>query len=164
MSLYTVLEPPQRTGSLAERADRIVFIRDRFSLSAFLFTPLWLIYRALWLVLVAYLLILGALAFAMHRLHLGDGEQILIVILIAWLIGLEAANLRRWTLVRRGWRELGTVVAGDFEEAEQRFFDAWLAGDIATPAARPTGPASIIRPPSPPRDVVGLFPEPGGGR
>ena len=34
--------------------------------------------------------------------------------------------MRRWTLARRGWKNLGVVVGDDLEAAERRFFDAWV--------------------------------------
>jgi hypothetical protein len=162
MPVYTVLEPLEKGGSVVERADRIVLLRDGFSWSAFLFTPLWLLYQRLWLVVLAYSVAMVGLQVALRWAGVGPGGQLLVGFLIALLIGLEAHPLRRWTMTRRGrWRELGTVVANDRDEAEQRFFDAFVAGDVAAPAAAIAIPESIIRP-QPPRDVVGLFPEPGG--
>ena len=47
-------------------------------------------------------------------------------LLIALLVGLEAGTLRRFTLTRRGWKNVGVVSGDDLEDAERRFFDAWL--------------------------------------
>jgi hypothetical protein len=162
MPAYSVLEP-RHLGSIAERADRIVFVRDGFSWGAFLLTPVWLVYRKLWLALLAYLVVLAALNAGLWVAGIGPGGQLLVGALVSWLIGMEAGNLRRWTLTRRGWQELGTVVSDDRDEAERRFFDAWVAGEVALPAPRPLQPESVIRPSARP-DVIGLFPAPGGGR
>ena len=51
--------------------------------------------------------------------------QLLAGLLVALLIGFEAATLRRWTLARRGWKTLGFVVGEDAEMAERRFFAEW---------------------------------------
>jgi hypothetical protein len=164
MPVYTVLEPLRKGGSLGERADHVIFLRDGFSWTAFLFTPLWLICQRLWLTVVVYSVAMVGLQFGLRVAGVGTEGQLLVGALIALLFGLEAANLRRWAMTRRGsWRELATVVAGDRDEAEQRFFDAWVAGDVAGPAPPTATAESIIRP-QPPRDVVGLFPEPGGRR
>lgn len=160
MAVYTVLEPHHRHGSIDARADQIVFLRDGFSWNAFLFAPLWLLYRRLWLVLLVSVFAFVALEAGLWLAGVTPAGLILVAALMALLVGMEASSLRRWTMVRRGWQELGTVVAGDRDEAEQRFFDAWVAGEITAPAPRPMQPASVIRPPSR-RDVVGLFPEPG---
>jgi hypothetical protein len=159
MAVYTVLEPRHRHVSAGDRADRIVFLRDAFSWSAFVFAPVWLLYHRLWLVLIAYGCAVGLLEAGLWLAGVSPEGQILVAALTALLVGMESSNLRRWTLVRRGWQEVGTVVADDRDIAEQRFFDAWVSGEIAAPAPRPTQPASVIRPPSR-RDVVGLFPEP----
>jgi len=164
MPVYTVLEPLAHGGSVSERADRVVFLRDGFSWSAFLFTPLWLVYQRLWLGVLTYSVAMVALQIGLRMAGIGTGGQLLIGALVALLFGLEGANLRRWSMTRRGrWRELGTVVAADLDEAEQRFFDAWVAGEVAAPVP-PTATAQSILRPQPPRDVLGLFPEPGGRR
>jgi hypothetical protein len=81
--------------------------------------------------------------------------------LISLLVAVEAASLRRFALARRGWKNIGIVSGDDLEDAERRFYDAWVR---ATPAEReqppPIPPAS---PPTQPPDIIGLFPEPGGG-
>ena len=35
------------------------------------------------------------------------------------------SSIRRWSLSRRGWQQLGFVVAEDAEMAEQRFYMEW---------------------------------------
>ena len=53
MPVYTVYEPPLRkSDEAADAADRFVFVRDKFSMWAFLFGPFWMIWRRLWLVLL----------------------------------------------------------------------------------------------------------------
>jgi len=93
----------------------------------------------------------------------------LIGILLGLLVGLEAGTLRRFTLSRRGWKNLGVVSGDDLEDAERRFFDAWLqrtnstAGGPRAPAAGPASAVPVWRGPSG-SDVIGLFPEPGARR
>ena len=103
--------------------------------------------------------------------------MLLIDILLALLMGFEAASLRRWTLSRRNWRQVDIVVAEDRETAERRFFDRWTASQRGLsndqPAVERGGPPptrdiqgqSFSRPPPLPRsEIIGLFPEPGGSR
>ena len=77
----------------------------------------------------------GALASAgttrsrMRAVAIGTGLlalTIVVSILLAVLVGFEAGTLRRFTLSRRGWRNVGIVVGDDLESAERRFFDAWV--------------------------------------
>jgi len=162
MSVYTGLEPPKQTGSAAERAERFVFIRDGFSWGAFLLTPLWLLYRRLWLVFVAYLVVIAALQIGLRFAGVGVGGRVIAGTLIALLIGFEAASLRRWTLTRRRWRELGTVIGDGLDDAERRFFDTWIASEARQ--APPMPQAAMPRPSRHHHDVIGLFPEPGANR
>jgi hypothetical protein len=159
MPAFAVFEPPMRAGRrAAHHTDRFVFLRERFGWAAFLFGPLWMIWRRLWLVLIIYLIVLGLIAFGLQRLGIASQVGSTVYFLIALLVGFEAASLRRWTLLRRGWRDRGIVIADDLEMAERRFFDSWSA-DRATPPPPPYAPAS-----SSSAGVIGLFPEPGGGR
>jgi hypothetical protein len=90
----------------------------------------------------------------------------LIAVLVHLLVGLEAMTLVRWTRIRHGWRECGVVVADDLDMAERRFFDSRTAHGLAAKPAPAMSPGQIPAAqagPSPP-DIVGLFPEPGGGR
>ena len=88
-------------------------------------------------------------------------------LLIALLVGFEAATLWRWTLARRGWKTLGFVVGEDRDIAEQRFYTAWVNRAPAPPDDLPEPQygapyATPVRRGSPsPTDVIGLFPEPG---
>jgi hypothetical protein len=159
MPAYTVFEPPMRDRGAADHADRFVFVRDGFSLGAFVFGAFWMAWRRLWLVLVIYLVVFAGLEFGLSRLGVGSAARITVTLLLALLIGMEAATLRRWTLSRRGWRDCGVVIASDLEMAERRFFDAKA---LHEPSPVPT--AQSVSPPNPPvgPDVIGLFPEPGG--
>jgi len=164
MPAYTVHEPPPRDGDdPAAATDRFVFVRDKFSMWAFLFAPLWMVWRRLWLVLLLYIVAMLALQAGLWALGVPGGVRFAVVTLVNLLIGFEAATLRRWTLTRRRWISHGVVVADDEESAERRFFDAWMVRD-----ARPLSPAMAsavsthapYRTAADPPDVIGLFPEP----
>jgi hypothetical protein len=165
MTTYLVFEPPERDGDPAARAERIVFVPDRFSWGAFLLAPLWMLWRRLWLVFVAYLVVMAAVTLALIVTGVPPGARFLVGVLISLLVGFEAANLRRWALLRDGWRERGPIIGHDLAAAERRFFEAYVAAEgpaKAAPAERsvPATPAS--RPAA--SDVIGLFPQPGANR
>jgi hypothetical protein len=73
--------------------------------------------------------------------------------------------LRRFTLARRRWRNVGIVVGDDVEDAERRFFDAWAqeAPPPKEPALKRPEMLNYAPPPRPPEapGIIGLFPEPG---
>lgn len=189
MSVFTVHQPPLRTaaglnglavnglavnGLAAESlaaTDRFVFVRDGFSWWAFLLTPLWMLRHHLWLVLTIYLLLSAGIDAALRVLGASALSIVLVSVLISLFAGLEAGTLRRFTLSRRGWRNVGVVSGHDAEEAERRFFDAWVRQASAQRPASPRASASSSTPPMPPdpprgepSGVIGLFPEPGGQR
>ena len=161
MPAFGVLEPPSRHRSDSEHADRFIFLRERFSRGAFLFGPLWMIWRRLWGVLIIYLVAGGFIGYGLQTLGLDWTVIVLVFGLIQLLIGLEAANLLRWSRLRHGWRDRGVVIADDLDLAERRFFDNRAA---LHRAARPAPAQPVIAEVGSSRpDVVGLFPEPGGG-
>jgi hypothetical protein len=188
MAVYTVHEPPLKRDQTAPDPERFVFVRDGFAFWAFLLAPLWMLRHRLWLVFTGYLVIVIALQVGLRVTGASPTVMVLVSLLIAWLVGLEAATLRRFTLARRGWKNVGIVVGDDREAVERRFFDAWadssradgaradgsrddgaprsfLASAPALPILRrPQGSlqASSQAPGS--SDVIGLFPEPGASR
>jgi hypothetical protein len=165
MPAYAVLEPPMRERSADLRSDRVVFLRESFSVGAFLFGPLWMIWRRQWLLLIVYLVVLGAVEVGLRRVAIPLSSRIAVYVLIQILIGIEASSLRRWTLIRHGWRDCGIVIGDDRELAERRFFEARSVVPVASVhpplGMPPLPPRPAARRPSP--DVTGLFPEPGTG-
>jgi hypothetical protein len=155
-------------------ADRFVFVRDGFHFWAFLLGPLWLAWHRLWLALLGYIAIMAGAEIVLAQLHSGAGTRFMAMLLIALLMGFEAASLRRWTLSRRKWRQLDIVVADDAETAERRFFERWASVQRglnsgpsidrgAPPPTRDVPGQPFSKPPSH-GDIVGLFPQPGAGR
>jgi hypothetical protein len=160
MTVYTVHEPPPRKNEETADPDRFVFVRDGFYFWAFLLGPLWMLWRRLWLVLLLYVAATVAVQAGLWALGMSGEVKFAVGALISLLVGFEAASLQRWTLARRGWDNVGVVVAPDLESAERRFFDSWAAGRSPAPRVAPTPPSSPPRiPPSAP-EVIGLFPEP----
>lgn len=163
MSVYTVHEPPQRFIA-APDAERFAFVRDGFSFWAFLLAPLWMLRHRMWLVLICYILILGWLETAVRMFGGSVAIGAFISFLISLLVGLEAGTLRRFTLNRRGWKNIGVVSGDDLEDAERRFFDAWVRRALVQPVAPAATPAAPVPRMAQAPDVVGLFPEPGARR
>jgi hypothetical protein len=171
MSVYTVHEPPLRPADAASDAERYVFVRDGFSIWAFLFPPLWMLWHRMWLVLTGYVVLSAGIETLVKASGASAFSVGLIGLLISFLVGLEVGTLRRFTLSRRGWKTIGIVSSDDLEDAEQRFFDSWVqraaSQSSASSAAAPTPPgtpaASTPRMPHAP-DVIGLVPEPGANR
>jgi Protein of unknown function (DUF2628) len=177
MPVFTVHEPPVRTAGALADPTRFVFVRDGFYWWAFLLTPLWMLWRRLWLVFVLYLVLSIGIETATRIYGASGGMISLVAVLISFLVGLEAGTLRRFTLKRRGWKNVGVVSGSDLEDAEHRFFAAWVGNakpeaDTPPAATPPTTPMAsyLALSRTPPQHtpyssgVIGLFPEPGAQR
>jgi uncharacterized protein DUF2628 len=169
MAIYTVHEPPLRAPARsAPEPEGFIFVRDGFSFAALLFGPLWMLRHRMWLALLGYGVVVAALSLVL-KLQASAGVGSIVWALVALLLGFEAGTLRRFTLGRRGYRNIGIVVGDDLELAERRFFDAWGRKEAAgrtdsSAAAAPGGAPALTPAPRMPRstpDVLGLFPEPG---
>jgi hypothetical protein len=164
MSIYTVHEPPLRAGAAAPEPDRYVFVRDGFSLWAFLFGPLWMLRHRMWLAFVLYVVISFVLEGLVVVAGASDAVLVTVGFLISLWLGLEAATLRRFTLGRRGWRDVGVISGEDREAAERRFFGAWLQQSGQAQAQPAMSPQAINSSRPATSGVIGLFPEPGASR
>ncbi|MGV1015003.1 MAG: DUF2628 domain-containing protein [Methyloceanibacter sp.] len=174
MTVYSVYEPPKAPADLAERADRLAFVKEGFSWPALFVPALWLIYQRMWIELVIFLAIFAVLPFAFGLDR--QNEE-----LIGWisfgllvLFAFEANDLRSAALERRGYRLAGVAMGRDRTEAELSFFSDWLPQQTKAEMAASTpmlAPAPAIEPrretkiapPSPggaSEEVIGLFPRP----
>jgi Protein of unknown function (DUF2628) len=174
MPVYTVHAPVTNGADIAA-TDRFTFVRDGFHFWAAVLGPVWLAWHRLWLALIGWLVLMAAIDVAMVRLGVASGAIFLADLLLALLLGFEAASLKRWTLSRRNWRQLDIVVADDEEAAEHRFFDRWTAKqralsndqasvDRGAPPTTRDIPGQPFSRPLPRDEIIGLFPEPGGSR
>ena len=106
----------------------------------------------------------GGAAEVMLRLtHASGIAHFVTMLVIALFLGSEAGSLRRWTLSRRKWQQIGLVAADNEEAAERRFFEQASQDGFAYPAktssAVPMPRSSIVA-----QDAAGFFPMPDGSR
>ena len=163
MTIYTVLAPPDRADWAGPEPDRFVFVKEGFCWPAFYITTPWLIWHRMWLVLLAYLVVTAAVLTLASRVPSPVAWTVLV--LFAVLVGLEANNLRRWTLERRGYRLVGIASGDRREEAEYRFF-ADRSSNAQPPARedapKPASAKPSLSTPAAAGEIVGLFPSAGG--
>jgi hypothetical protein len=169
MAVYTVHQPPLKKYEAVADPVRFAFVRDGFSFWAFLLGPLWMLRHRMWLVLLGYIVVVIVMQVGLRLVGASSGASGFAAFMLALLVGMEAGTLRRFTLGRRRWRNLGTVVGSDRDNVERRFFDAWVQGETLNPlppSARPIAAAApAVRPAATPAtDVIGLFPQPGAHR
>jgi hypothetical protein len=159
MTIYNVLAPPAVAGSAGPDPQAFVFVKEGFCWPALYMAPIWLLWRRLWLVFVLY--VAAAIGVVLVADRLAGPITWLIVILFGFLFALEANNLRRWTIERRGYRPVGVVSGDNAREAEFRYFANWVGArreadppkiEAAKPKPSPSAQAT---------QIVGLFPTPG---
>ena len=175
MPVYTV-HAPVSSGVDLSATDKFEFVRDGFHFWAAVAGVVWLAWHRLWLALIGWIVVMVGVDVGLAALGVGRGGIFAVDLLLALLMGFEAASLRRWTLSRRKWRQLDIVVADDEETAERRFFDRWTAKQRQVydqsavdrggppPTRHIPGQPFSKPPPLPQGGIIGLFPEPGGSR
>ena len=166
MPIYTVHQPPFGAADPLRAAEGFAFVRDGFSFWAFVAAALWMLWHRMWLVLLIYIAVAAGLDMAMYYAGVPTAIIVVVGLLGSVLIGIEASTLRRFALDSGGWENVGIVSGHDREDAEQRFFHAWLRQSSAKPA-EPSAGASYPAPSAArmlqSSEVIGLFPKPGAG-
>jgi len=125
---------------------------------------LWLIYRHQWLALAGYLVAVMGSSFALAIGNAGDAAGMLSGFAINFLLALQANDLRRWTLSRRGYRLVGLIFAPDLDQAEHKFFRRLLDGVRDMPGDPGPPPAAVAKETDRgfgSEPVLGLFPTSG---
>lgn len=119
MATFTV---HARGGYVVDPVEDVVFVRDGFSVAALIFGAAWFLWHRMWLVLIGYIAIVSVVVslIALGLLHPVGAS--LLQSLLAVTVGLHATALRRWTVERRGFREIAVVTGQNNDEAELRYF------------------------------------------
>jgi hypothetical protein len=132
MASWVVLEAPP--GASTREGEELVFQRDGFSVLAFLFPPIWLLWHRLWVEAIVTI----ALLFAVTALERFGGLVVaasFLSFLVSLFVGLEgnAMRIARWQ--RRGWR-VATVVDADSEHDAETIYAAHDELEDERPADR----------------------------
>lgn len=152
MARYTV-HVPEDAGRDAAALERAVFVRDGWSWGAFLFGPLWLMWKRHWLIGLAVLVIELAGLRALDTLAVPFVAGTISYGLIALLLGFEGASLRRFALSKAGFAEVALVTGSSLDDLERRFFDSVTPEQPAVPVS-----ASVV-PQISTSGVIGSFPQ-----
>ena len=163
MKVYTVHLPDSARPGDATGLDRAIFVRDGFHWLAAVAPLLWLLGNRVWLGFLVALAATAAIGALAATDIIGTAPVVALELCLAVFVGVSAADLKGWSLRRRGLPAVDVVAGRDAEEAERRFFERWRSADGAVPRAtglRPAGPAMQTGTPQ----VLGLFPEAGASR
>jgi len=123
---YTVHEPRRVTDDAGERATRLVFVKEGFSILALLAPIIWLLLNRLWRELLVYVLLIAAV---IGLLSWAGGNETAIgwaTFLVNLLFAFEARDLHRGALARKGYTLTGIVSGRNLEDSERSFLREWL--------------------------------------
>jgi Protein of unknown function (DUF2628) len=130
MAIYVAMAPAGED----EASEKVVFLRDGFSLAAFVFGPFWLFWNRAYLAAGLWLALMTALAVGGTALGVRPEATALINFALSLALGFEGVRFIIWTLERRGFRQSGIIACDNAQEAEEVFFHNRRA---AYPSSRP---------------------------
>jgi hypothetical protein len=153
MNFYAVFLP-----SRAPQADeQAVFVRQGFSLGAFILTPFWAVWRRLWLAFGLWAVWAILVALVARFANLESGAALALYGLGALAFGLEADQFRQARLAQQGFAFDRLALGSSQDEAEILYYSARLDPEASPPQRNSTWPsAPALRSDS---DLLGLFPQ-----
>ena len=167
VTVYSVYEPPAQAPDLAERADRLAFVKEGFSWPALFVPLLWLLYYRMWIEFILLVMVYAGLQLAFGTDLQGQVLAGSASLAIGVLFAFEASDLRTLSLERRGYRLAGVASGRDQTEAERSFFHTWLPqqarpskGHERGSESRREGGTAAPVPRGEGEEIIGLFPRP----
>jgi len=157
MPIWTVHGKTADPALARARAEDVRFVPEGFNWPAFLVPLLWLILKGMWIVLglsIAFELAVMAVG---QSLKLSGLVQTTLSLTLNLIMGFAGNDLYRWTLSRRGCREIGLAAGSDLDEAELRYFMGLPNSPDLTSTQAPVALAPRA---APIHDALGLFPHP----
>ena len=149
MAIFTVHIPAARAGE-APSAEKIVLLRDGFSVPAMLLGPFWLAWNRAWIPAIGWTVLLALIVFAGMKLGASSQTLSLVNSALAFVLGFEGSRLVAWSLARRHYSESAVVIGETADEAEEIYFHNWRGAEALAPPP----------PPPPPPPSVGASEEP----
>lgn len=137
--------------------DSLTLVPDGFSWAAYVFGPVWCVWRRCWSGLIVWTLAGLGVAALFAWSEISPVGILAIIELMLLIFGLEAAALWRWSLEHRGMRLADVLIASNREQAERLFFEHWAQNQPRQTIA-PGGTATRM----PPTQGIGLFADAGG--
>jgi hypothetical protein len=157
MRIYTVHELP---GAPLDGAG-LKLVKEGFSFPALAFSWAWLLWHRAWVALCLWIGLTVVISFLV-QMAFGAPAAAIASFLLNFLLGAEGNDIRRWTLARKGYREIGLTGGTTLEEAERNFFAKWDRPLTVAPLQQAAAPVWPRKPaPRAAGEVMGLFPDPG---
>ncbi len=131
MTSFTVHVPPTPPGD-EPAPEKIVFLRDGFSTSAFVFGPFWFLWKRAWLPAFLWALVLALVAGAGALARIPADAMSIPGFAVSLFLGFEGGRILAWSLQRRGYVESDVVIGENEEEAEAVYFERLRARGAQT--------------------------------
>lgn len=128
MQTYTIYERYPASEDIEQRASELVFVKEGFSIFAFLVPLIWLLFNRMWWEAGAFFGFVVILDGVLTLLGVGPEINAAVSLLINVIFAFEARNLHRYALERKGYSMIAIASGRNLDEAEQRFFTEWLPG------------------------------------
>ncbi len=122
MRFYTIHAPRRPWASTETSIEEARAVKDGFSWPAFVFSFIWALWHRLWLVAAAIFVAEFAIGLLVGLIGLGAVANGVLSLGTALIVGWLANDLRRDHLERIGLTDLGVVIAGNGEDAIERYF------------------------------------------
>ncbi|WP_342640613.1 DUF2628 domain-containing protein [Rhodoligotrophos ferricapiens] len=162
---YTVHHRSSDREGILAKPDELDFVKEGFSWPAFFLPLVWLIYKRMWIVLAFFILVSVCIGLLPKVLPVTPLAQAILGAGINLVMGFQGNDLLRWSLARRGRREIAVVMGDGLAGAEHRFFTGLVAGTGREIGSIPSGPAAREMPRGPIAPMAAgdysILPEPG---
>lgn len=112
-------------ASLPRAEDHVRFVKEGLARWAIVSPVLWFLYHRMWWEGAAYFGLSILIAVAGAAVGFQENLTVLLGLGLQLLAALEANDLRRLALARKGYQTIAIAHGADEEEAEARFFANW---------------------------------------
>jgi len=112
-------------ASLPRAEDHVRLVKEGMARWAILSPLIWFLYHRMWWEGAAYFGLSILIALAGGALGVHENITVLLGLGLQLLAAMEANDLRRLALARKGYQTIAIIHGSDEEEAEARFFANW---------------------------------------
>jgi len=112
-------------ASLPRAEDHVRFVKEGMARWAIVSPLIWFLYHRMWWEGAAYFGLSILIALAGGAAGLNEDLTVLLGLGVQLIAALEANDLRRLALARKGYQTIAITHGADEEEAEARFFANW---------------------------------------